>query len=173
MRVIGVLIPQDAWVPHLRAAFVQGLAQEGYVEGKNLRLDVRRLCRCEHQDRRTVDVKSSSRTSIQGAAGVKPSCGKSTNVLSIQFAGSPLCARKPSTLTQSKATERTRDRARSPSGVAECEVSPKIANGPNHLFDSMGVGEKFRRRQFLDLSILYRAATLKSSSCAVGNCRRG
>ena len=41
MRVIGVLIPQDAWVPHLRAAFVQGLAEEGYVEGKNLRLDVR------------------------------------------------------------------------------------------------------------------------------------
>src|SRR4029077_9878901 len=41
MPVIGVLIPQDAWVPHLRAAFVQGLAEEGYVEGKNLVLDVR------------------------------------------------------------------------------------------------------------------------------------
>jgi putative ABC transport system substrate-binding protein len=36
MPVIGVLFPQDAWVPHLRAAFVQGLAEEGYVEGKNL-----------------------------------------------------------------------------------------------------------------------------------------
>jgi putative ABC transport system substrate-binding protein len=41
MRVIGVLFDQDGWVPHLRAAVVQGLAEEGYVEGKNLRFDVR------------------------------------------------------------------------------------------------------------------------------------
>jgi putative ABC transport system substrate-binding protein len=39
MPVVGVLL--DAWVPHLRAAFVKGLAEEGYVEGKNVALDVR------------------------------------------------------------------------------------------------------------------------------------
>jgi ABC-type sugar transport system substrate-binding protein len=41
MPVVGVLIIWDAWVPHLRAAFVQGLAESGYVEGKNLAIESR------------------------------------------------------------------------------------------------------------------------------------
>jgi putative ABC transport system substrate-binding protein len=41
MPVVGVLFPNDVWFPHLRAAFVQGLAEEGYVEGKNVALDTR------------------------------------------------------------------------------------------------------------------------------------
>jgi putative ABC transport system substrate-binding protein len=41
MPVVGVLIIWDAWVPHLRAAFVQGLAESGYVEGKNLAIETR------------------------------------------------------------------------------------------------------------------------------------
>jgi putative ABC transport system substrate-binding protein len=41
MPVAGLLFTNDAWVPHVRAAFVQGLTEEGYVEGKNVALDVR------------------------------------------------------------------------------------------------------------------------------------
>jgi putative tryptophan/tyrosine transport system substrate-binding protein len=40
MPVVAFVAPWP-WVPHVRAAFVQGLAEEGYVEGKNLALDVR------------------------------------------------------------------------------------------------------------------------------------
>ena len=36
MPVVGVLNPVSARVPPLYAAFGQGLAEEGYVEGKNL-----------------------------------------------------------------------------------------------------------------------------------------
>jgi len=36
MPVVGVLNPVSARVPPLMAAFGQGLAEEGYVEGKNL-----------------------------------------------------------------------------------------------------------------------------------------
>jgi putative ABC transport system substrate-binding protein len=41
MPVVGALIIYDAWVPNLRAAFVQGLAESGYVEGKNLAIESR------------------------------------------------------------------------------------------------------------------------------------
>ena len=43
MPVVGILFTNDAsqGFPHVRAAIVQGLAEEGYVEGKNLALDSR------------------------------------------------------------------------------------------------------------------------------------
>jgi putative tryptophan/tyrosine transport system substrate-binding protein len=40
MPVVCFVAPWP-WVPHLRAAFVQGLAEEGYVEGKNLVIETR------------------------------------------------------------------------------------------------------------------------------------
>jgi putative ABC transport system substrate-binding protein len=40
MPVIGA-VGIWPWAPHLRAAFVQGLAEEGYVEGKNLVIEIR------------------------------------------------------------------------------------------------------------------------------------
>jgi putative ABC transport system substrate-binding protein len=36
MPVIGLLSDTPTWVPPLNAAFRQGLAEEGYVKGKNL-----------------------------------------------------------------------------------------------------------------------------------------
>jgi hypothetical protein len=48
---------------------------------------------------------------------------------------------------------------------------------PDHPLEIEGVGGKFRRAVIFEMSILYRAATLKSSSRAVGYCyillRRG
>ena len=41
MPVVGVLIIYDAWIPHLRATFVQGLAESGYTEGKNVAIESR------------------------------------------------------------------------------------------------------------------------------------
>jgi putative ABC transport system substrate-binding protein len=41
MLVIGALNAAAAWVPHLLAAFRRGLAEEGYVEGKNLAIEYR------------------------------------------------------------------------------------------------------------------------------------
>jgi len=39
MPVLGYLTP--AWVPHLAAAFRQGLAEAGYEEGKNIAIEIR------------------------------------------------------------------------------------------------------------------------------------
>jgi putative ABC transport system substrate-binding protein len=40
LPVVGV-VDVWPWVPHLSAAFLQGLAEEGYVEGKNLVIEIR------------------------------------------------------------------------------------------------------------------------------------
>ena len=41
MPVIGALNSTAAWPPHLLAAFRRGLAEEGYVEGRNLAIEYR------------------------------------------------------------------------------------------------------------------------------------
>ena len=41
LPVVGFLDPAPAQVPHLIAAFRQGLADEGYVEGKNITIEIR------------------------------------------------------------------------------------------------------------------------------------
>ena len=40
LPVVGVLIPGSEWGP-LRAAFMEGLAETGYVEGRNVVIETR------------------------------------------------------------------------------------------------------------------------------------